>query len=765
MERFINPYNFISLSKKPNREQETEAEKKCTGSITYSLTTKSSLFIPNTSSRKAFSYTPNKEDDPRNEHELYDFFSYNILDENKTYDEGKVKAFEPVIPGSEVRGMIRSIYETLTNSCLSEIDGEKRIGKRTVEHFRPAVLKREKGQIYLYDITENKKNGDARYRDSSDFSVKKHLMCDYQDGSEVSFKLKTSSGPRPGYIKPDVKYLSGDPDKYPKKGYLLKGNQGKKHSPKLKPNDHSKCYPQDGKPGCIMYETGKCPGKSGEGTEHCYLAEKHCAHVFYIPDGLDAKYELNEVSIETLRIVLDQYLKEDPDSYREYEASYRKFINGNTNGLPVYYSTLGNNEYIMLSPACITREVYKNTVSSLVHTYKKCNSKERELCPACRLFGIANSNVAQGSRVRFSDLLPVKKVNDWKEYYDKPRTLDPLAVPHLENTEFYLKKHKLKPVDPDGEVWFWTYDYYTVKKKNGEVVVKLYHPEISGRKFYWNNLSGVKECGTQTPLNRTVRTVCPGVEFTGKIYFDEINETQLKQLIYILTYTSDGKHGYKMGMGKPLGLGSVELSVKDQKDISIRVFDEEGYRVTQKIGNAPIDPEEIHKSSFKALKLDEKAEKSFEMITRYLEDEDMKRIHYPKIDGEKKEEGFRWFGENRVYHKFSDNNKMEDMEMDSSPKSRLQIEIKNALPVLDEGNIPWILFDRDQRISGTVKFFDKDKNYGYIAVEDSSDDYKVSLGKYNPDIHAGDLRKGCKVTFVPKNLKGKNVANQCRLAE
>ena len=87
MTRFINPYNFISLSDKPNREHETEAEKKYTGSITYSLTTKSSLFIPNTSSSKAFSYTPKEEDDPKNEHKLYDFFSYNILDENKIYDE------------------------------------------------------------------------------------------------------------------------------------------------------------------------------------------------------------------------------------------------------------------------------------------------------------------------------------------------------------------------------------------------------------------------------------------------------------------------------------------------------------------------------------------------------------------------------------------------------------------------------------------------------------------------------------------------------
>lgn len=758
MERFINPYNFISLSGKPNREQEIEAEKKYTGSITYSLTTKSSLFIPNTSSNKAFSYTPNKENDPRNEHELYDFFSYNSLDKNKTYDR---ECFEPVIPGSEVRGMIRSIYETLTNSCLSSIDGEKRIGKRTVEHFRPAVLKREKDRIYLYDITDHKKNGDAIYRDSSDFSVKKHLLCTYQDGAEVSFTLKTASYSKAWYIKPDVEYLSDDPDKYPRKGYLLKGNQGKKHSPEIASNDHSKCYPQDGKSGCIMYETGKCPGKSGEGTKHCYLAEKHCVHVFYIPKGLDAKYELNEVNIDTLRIVLNQYLKEDPDSYREYAVSYENFINGRNNGLPVYYSVLSDSGHIMLSPACITREVYKNTVNSLVDTYKKCNSKERELCPACRLFGIANSNVAQGGKVRFSDLLPVKKVNDWKEYYDKRRTLDPLAVPHLENTEFYLKK----PIDPEGDVWFWTYDYYTVKKKDGEIVVKSYHPEISGRKFYWNNLSDVKECGTQTPLNRTVRTVRSEVEFTGKIYFDEINETQLKQLIYILTYTSDGKHGYKLGMGKSLGLGSVELSVKDQKDISIRVFDEEGYRVTQKIGNALIDPEEIHKSSFKTLKLDKKAEKPFDLITGYLEDEDMKRIHYPKTDGEKEEEGFQWFVENKVYHKLGDNNKMIGAKKDNSPKSRLQIEIKNELPVLNEGNIPWLSTSGEQRILGTVKFFDKDKNYGYIAVKDSTYDYQIKIGRYNPDVHVEDLQKGCKVTFVPKNLNGKNVANQCQLAD
>ena len=44
-------------------------------------------------------------------------------------------------------------------------------------------------------------------------------------------------------------------------------------------------------------------------------------------------------------------------------------------------------------------------------------------------------------------------------------------------------------------------------------------------------------------------------------------------------------------------------------------------------------------------------------------------------------------------------------------------------------------------------------------------DYKITINTYNPDIQAGDLRKGASVTFVPKKLKERWVANQCRVEE
>ena len=68
------------------------------------------------------------------------------------------------------------------------------------------------------------------------------------------------------------------------------------------------------------------------------------------------------------------------------------------------------------------------------------------------------------------------------------------------------------------------------------------------------------------------------------------------------------------------------------------------------------------------------------------------------------------------------------------------------------------------RKKGKIKFYNVEQNFGYIAVEGEAD-YRINIGTYNPDITAEELKKGCTVTFVPKVIKNKNVANDCRLAE
>lgn len=67
-------------------------------------------------------------------------------------------------------------------------------------------------------------------------------------------------------------------------------------------------------------------------------------------------------------------------------------------------------------------------------------------------------------------------------------------------------------------------------------------------------------------------------------------------------------------------------------------------------------------------------------------------------------------------------------------------------------------------MKGKIKFYNEEQNFGYIAVE-GDDDYRINIGRYNPDIRAEDLKKGCTVTFVPKVINNKKVANDCQLAE
>ena len=194
--QFINPYNFIAIEgKKPERVDKLEESLNKggtdlkTGVITYKLTTKTPLFIPNTSSDRAFPYVNDaqQKDDQHKEHKFQDFFSYTDLSRtNKPYTEEnaerldfKKDVYEPVIPGSEVRGMIRSIYETLTNSCFSVMDEENMISKRTKEYFKPGLLKRYNNKQYCLHEVE-----DCIYRDSTDFGQKYNDCANWPENME-----------------------------------------------------------------------------------------------------------------------------------------------------------------------------------------------------------------------------------------------------------------------------------------------------------------------------------------------------------------------------------------------------------------------------------------------------------------------------------------------------------------------------------------------------------------------------------------------------
>lgn len=582
---FINPYNFIPLS-------EEKAEKKVegelyTGVIEYSLLTKTPLFIPNSSNDKVFANAVTYKEDAlekkyREDHKSYDFFSYTDLSSLvDTVPEAPV----PVIPGSEMRGMIRSNYETITNSCMFLVDDDEILGKRTTHAFQAGLIERnigEKGQI--------------------EYSLWEAEDCIWHE--EIAKGVWKESYKNPKYVEGQKCYI--DLQKRTRGKTLVAGT-----------SEHEKYGYTEG---YVIKGEDSPEGKN----------KKHCLH-FFVKKSKNYK----TVNIGVLDNALRAYQNQNADAYKQYRQQWELFKQGKGNQyFPVYYNFVDsgaeNPEHIMLSPATFTREIYGNKLSDMISNHRKCKDKQH-LCPACALFGTLEKSFSQLSKVRFSDMECVTElpVND---LYHPIRTLSALATPKLSNMEFYFKR-------PDEDAVFWTADYWVdVKGK-----IHSYVPEINGRKFYWH--AAVENAKVEaTNLNTSIRPLKEGIQFAGKVYFENIDKEELDTLIYVLqagdkNALGNKKNGYKLGKGKPLGYGSIEIGV--DKVMLRNVVKGEGEIQIQSV---PYAMEELYQEP----NFDENIKKNFAFLTRFDALEGAK-VSYPKVDG--KPEIFEWFVSNHKVRK------------------------------------------------------------------------------------------------------------------
>lgn len=95
----VNPYTFVPCGAAPVRTslQDCYAGKPLfTGRLDYTLTTDTPLLVPDAAK---------VVQDAQTEHKQYPFF--------------RLPDGTPAIPGSTLRGAVRSVYEALTHSCMS----------------------------------------------------------------------------------------------------------------------------------------------------------------------------------------------------------------------------------------------------------------------------------------------------------------------------------------------------------------------------------------------------------------------------------------------------------------------------------------------------------------------------------------------------------------------------------------------------------------------------------------------------------------------
>jgi CRISPR-associated protein (TIGR03986 family) len=566
---FINPYTFLFTNKKVERKAEVSTEKNTEADLytgyfdcTLEIRDGSALFIPNTT--KVFKLPLQNN----GSHPCYDFYSY---EDHKGRDDAdfpdNLPKIEPVIPGSELRGMVRNVYEQLTNSCFAVIGKTNYPFKRTTEPKKPYKLCYDGKDWKLFDIP-----GDKIFKLNHDEDSKVHHgVCANASDNYKTYKITKKSDDKRG--KPIADEIVPD-------------TKGQYH----------------------LHITGDF--KTPDGSRHFTLVD------FSTASAIGATVE-KEV-IERLGRVVDDYCKVQPGSqenhikaaadYEVYRARLKS--KGPSKPLLVYAdSTLS-----YLSPACITKEFFSNKIADILEAQgerKPCSERDStDLCPACQLFGTIGKR-SLGSRVRFSDTYEVRD-----DYELECVTLPILSSPRISATEFYLKK----PTRMAKDKGTWNYDYY--KKVGAKRVFAM--PVLSGRKVYWH---GPRPTNNQVSesMNNTVR-VLTKAQFKFKVFFEDISEEELIDLSLSISLPADGFH--KLGHGKPIGMGSVKAGINDLK---IRTYSLSGEGDAQRITVAwsPDRVKKIGQHNLTRAERTEKAAKVLQ-YTKPLEDEFTALVDYPR---------------------------------------------------------------------------------------------------------------------------------------
>ena len=521
---FINPYNFVTAKQDPVPKEVKKGE--LTGYITCTLRVEDMLAIPD------IAQNPDSQS--------FDFFPV----------FGK-----PLIPGSELRGCIRSAYEAVTGSCFSVINSET-LSKRTdnPDNNREAgLLMKKDGKWVIYNAWyKHEKRANCKL-------TRKWFKCADTPTIDTTYfhsKMESSGA--------DCK--DEDIDK------LIK------------------IYD-------IYYEGIK---KSEEG---------------------DAP---------KLRDIICEY-KEKLQSMKEADDSDIM--------IPVFYKKYKKDKLAYLSPAHTGRKVFESTVPSLLKQRSPCDGKEG-YCPACALFGSLGNKMPLASKLRFTDASEkeIGSVNISDRYVILPE----LSSPKLSTVEFYTTHGE---IIKNENIPVWNYDSSGV--------------DVRGRKFYFHGLPQKED--TLGPRQIETKVAQSGSLFTFKVYFDDISKDQLQQLLWVITIgenSSDSKQMHKIGRGKPVGYGSVKITVDE---IFFRELDKSSfaYSIKKQQYDDYMQKFDIKKH------FDMKALSDFKIISNYsltvCEDKDGQKreivpISYPIAEREPKDEnessenlkaGHQWFSGNR----------------------------------------------------------------------------------------------------------------------
>ncbi len=549
------PYNFVPLPEKvvtvdteaiPGHDVYTGY----TGYIDCTLETRSPLYTRCAMRPEFFKEWADRiQEMMRNDEARKEYAQFFHLDDAQT----------PVIPGSSLRGMVRTLVEIAGYGKMQWVTGDKLIYRAVGDtsslgqHYRQQLLgdNRANPPNTHLDYPSPQLKGGYLVRNRGGWAIQP--AREIEGETFVHVEYSTANTITHGHGKQAVYDVYVEPVR------RQPSNRGRRGRGNLTLN--IAITPQILPANTPDVPKGMVPAKLVEsghmGGQH--LKHWHCAI-----------YEADR-SLSPIPIPDEMWRVYYEDSEMTRGLPTRKLRN---EGDPLFYLVDDNGNLVFFGPTMMFRLPYPCTARDLVPDALR---DKTVTCLAEAIFGYVpdeGRKEGRAGRVFFSDAR-LEPTQDDVWLSNEPITPNVLASPKPTTFQHYLVQDKDKGPDPD------------VKQRLAHYATPPAETAVRGHKLYWHRGPvGLEDFREQAEVNWTtdtqhtsIRPVKAGVRFRFRIYFENLRDFELGALLWVLTLPGEPGKDYchSLGMGKPLGMGAVKttptLYLSDRASRYCQLFD------------------------------------------------------------------------------------------------------------------------------------------------------------------------------------------------
>jgi len=481
---------------------------------------------------------------------------------------------EKALPAASIRGVIRSVFEAATNSCMAVFNGEKKLSyhfpAEEASKMVPARVEKKDGKLVLRLLPGTTPVDTARRPRGKLYAAWVHLyglnnLKTARDFPTTTYSRRKQVAIPDGWDAKKTVFALLEPEKHLKRGFEFWNVKQLAIDKDELPQPNRKLGERV-EPGWLYV------------TNH-NIKNKHDERFFFrvseanrdIPEHLPLTGKVKEDWAELIRDYQERRKKEiekrreegkDPAQVYGDDMAISSYIlegDGKLCEGDLLYAILKGEgrglEAVRLAPASVPRVSYDDSMEDLLPENLKACANYSELCPACRIFGWVRGDSGDGAdekdRVAYKGRLRFHHGRLTEDKGSFKVSLAILSSPKPTTTRFYLIKKDGGTLEglEDSEC------YYNCLKNR-----------LRGRKFYRHHSRPRREeyerkggDARNDEQNRTLLDALnPESSFQFAIDFDNLAAVELGALLWSLEI--DGCC-HRAGYAKPLGFGSLKIDV------------------------------------------------------------------------------------------------------------------------------------------------------------------------------------------------------------